>query len=385
MFQSIRDLWERLWTNATNRDDSTDTEFTAEVVKISDVYAHPNADRLEIAMFELAGSGPSSYECVIQKGSFKVGDLAGYFSVDCILPTDHPDFKFLTARLDGAGKTHYRLKAARLRGVFSQGLLVPARSLHEWGQKIAEEYGVTYYRAPEPWDVQVNGPAKVKQRQPIPEYKVDSLKKLPKLFDDGEAVVITEKVHGTNFRFGWIRRSFLGIPLGWKWIVGSHHVIKTGSSGAGWYGEDLYTQSANAMGLKDIAAEAKGMVFYGELYGRTPGGKAIQDLVYSEKGTGLVIFDVMDERFDPSEAWLSPAQRLELVMSLGLKNVPVLYNGPYSQKVVDQLSDGMSVLDGGFTIREGCVVETLEGKRKKAKFVGQLYLTRAQPELKLVA
>ena len=379
MLGFLRELWEKLWTEGV-REASTDTEFTAEVVRITDVYKHPNADKLEIALFELAGSGQANYECVIQTGSFKVGQLAVYFSVDCILPTDHPDFKFLTTRLDGAGKTHYRLKAARLRGVFSQGLLCPAQSHHGFGDKIADEYGVTYYRAPEPWEkTPVNGVPK-KQRQPIPEYKVDSLKKIPRLFDDGEMVVITEKVHGTNFRFGWIRRRFLGLPLGWRWVVGSHHVIKTGASGAGWYGEDLFTQSADSMKLREIAGKAKGKVFYGELYGHTPTGKRIQDLTYSEKGTGLVIFDVMDEDFDPSEAWLNPADRLELVTKLGLKSVPVLYVGPSSQKVVDQLAEGTSVLDGGLTIKEGCVVETLEGKRKKAKFVGQLYLMRKQQE-----
>src|ERR1043165_44604 len=119
MLGFLRELWEKLWTEGV-REASTDTEFTAEVVRITDVYKHPNADKLEIALFELAGSGQANYECVIQTGSFKVGQLAVYFSVDCILPTDHPDFKFLTTRLDGAGKTHYRLKAARLRGVRSE-------------------------------------------------------------------------------------------------------------------------------------------------------------------------------------------------------------------------------------------------------------------------
>src|SRR5690242_2187618 len=105
---------------------STDTEFSAEVVVIHKVQPHPNADRLEIATFEMKGSGPSSYEVVVGKDEFRPGDLASYFSVDCVLPTDHPSFAFLKQRADGANKTHFRLKAARLRGVFSQGLLVPA-------------------------------------------------------------------------------------------------------------------------------------------------------------------------------------------------------------------------------------------------------------------
>ena len=39
------------------------------VVKIEEILPHPNADRLEIAKFELAGTGPASYEVVVQKST----------------------------------------------------------------------------------------------------------------------------------------------------------------------------------------------------------------------------------------------------------------------------------------------------------------------------
>src|SRR5690348_2791608 len=178
---------------------ATDTEFTAEVVKVTQILPHPNADRLEIARFELKTSGECAYEVVIQKGTAKPGDVMAYFSVDCVVPTAHPDFEFLTKRPDGAGKTHFRLRAARLRGVFSQGLLVPAPSGLPFGSACADHFGVTYHRASEP---EGNGgavPSKPKP-QPFPVYGVDSLKKLPRLFDEGEPVVVTEKIHGTNFR-----------------------------------------------------------------------------------------------------------------------------------------------------------------------------------------
>ena len=83
----------------------TDTEFCAEVVRVSTVRPHPNADRLDIVQFDMA-TGPAAYQVITGKGQFKSGDLAGYFSVDTIVPTDRDAFKFLTERLDGKGKTH---------------------------------------------------------------------------------------------------------------------------------------------------------------------------------------------------------------------------------------------------------------------------------------
>lgn len=358
---------------------STDSEFTAEVVRITQIQPHTNADKLEIARFELDGIGETSYEVVIQKSSFKVGDLAAYFSVDCVLPLDHPDFKFLASRPDGAGKSHFRLRAARLRGVYSQGLLVPAPDSSPFGgpvfgQQVAEQFGVTYHRDPEPEEK--GGPTastKKPKAQPMSVYKVDSLKKLPRLFELGEQVVITEKIHGTNFRFGWVRRRFLGIPIGWRFVVGSHHVIK-GNTGGGFYGEDLWSQTAHAMKLAEKVADYRGYHFYGELYGYTYSGQAIQDLTYGRKpdqGPGLAMFDVKS----PTGEWLSPFERESVLADVDLPSAPWLYVGDYHPDFTMQFAEGKSTLCKG--IREGCVVETVNSSpRRKAKYVGESYLMR---------
>ena len=68
----------------------SDTEFSAEIVRITSILPHPNADRLEICRFEMKGLGETTYEVVTQKGEFQSGQLAGYFSVDCILESAVP-------------------------------------------------------------------------------------------------------------------------------------------------------------------------------------------------------------------------------------------------------------------------------------------------------
>lgn len=350
----------------------TQSEFTAEIVRVSSVRPHPNADRLEIAGFEMA-TGPTTYEVVVGRSDFCVGDLAAYFSVDCILPTAHPDFEFLTKRLDGAGKSHFRLRAARIRKVFSQGLLVQLKSAkYTLGQSVAEEWGVTYHVGEIKGEASTSTPKKPKP-QPSPVYGVDSLKKLPHLFSENEPVVITEKIHGTNYRFGWIRRRILGIPFGYRFFVGSHRVEK-GSGGNHYYGEDIYAQYADTHKLKERTRAHKGKVFYGELYGYTYSGAPIQKgWTYNRKeagGPGLVIFDIRDES---EGCWLPYYSVVDLCFDLRFEQPPVLrIFGPATGFNV-KWEGWRSMLDKE-TIMEGVVVESLSGPRRKAKYVHQAYL-----------
>lgn len=362
----------KLFAKSKAASDGQMTEFAAEVVRIASVTPHPNADRLELVLFEMKSTGLSGYEVVSQKGSWKPGDLAAYLSVDCLLPVSHPEFAFLKERTT---RPVHRLRAARLRGVFSQGLLVSAPAASKFGDSVSDHFGVTYHRDPEP-EAGLGGvrPAR-KKKQPMPVYGVDSLKKCPRLFEDGEQVFITEKIHGTNFRFGWVRRTLFGIPIGWKFVVGSHRVIKEPGQGGHFYGEDLWRMAAEKMGLAEKTARYKGFAFYGELYGYTYSGAAIQDLTYGRSpkdGPGLAIFDVLTP-----DGYLLPGARDTLLGVLGLPSVPARYHGPWHE-TLKGYAEQKSRLDPS-QISEGIVVES-DVTRKKAKFVGEGYLCRKLKE-----
>lgn len=354
----------------------TDTEFSAEVVRITAIQVHPNADKLELARFEMKGLGETAYEVVIQKGTAKVGDLMGYFSVDCVLPTAHPEFAFLAKE----GRTHHRLRAARLRGVYSQGLLVKVPADNRWypyGEQIAEHYGVTYHRDPEPSGLGPTAPSAKLKVQPCPVYGVDSLKKMPRLFDEGESIFITEKIHGTNFRFGWVRRKLFGIPFGWKFVVGSHRVMKGTRKTGHFYGSDIWLQAAETMGLSEKTAGYKGLIFYAELFGYTYDGAKIQDMTYGrqpDRGPGLAVFDIRDL---VNNDWYDAWDRLDVCFETGLPHVPVLNSCTfYRPGIADLYAERQSSTLHAGTIREGVVIESLSGSRKKAKFVSQAYLLR---------
>lgn len=365
-----------MWASAVGRvsteDNDRETEFVCEVVRITEILPHGNADKLEVAKFELAKSGPASYEVIVQKDTVKVGQTMTYLSVDCIVPTSRPEFAFLLARLDGAGKDFYKLKAARLRGRFSQGLLVEAPPGLVFGEQATNYHGVTYYVPPEP--VMGGGPTAPsgkKRSQPWPQYGVDSLKKCANLFELGEEVVVTEKIHGTNFRFGWVRRKVLGIPFGWRFRVGSHRAMKDDVAGGGYYAENLWAQYAKTEKLKEKTKDYKGYLFVGELFGTTYSGQKIQDLTYGYKASPeLAIFDIRHKG-----AWLNPFERTTVCTDVGLFEVPVIERGPYCPTMLGH-AEGKSVIDQS-QIREGVVIESV-GQRKKAKYVGQGYLLRKE-------
>ena len=78
------------------------------------VEPHPNADRLELAAV-------GGFRCVVQKGAFKNGDLAAYIPEAAVCPEWLIKELGLEGRL--AGSKHNRVKAVKLRGALSQGLV----------------------------------------------------------------------------------------------------------------------------------------------------------------------------------------------------------------------------------------------------------------------
>jgi hypothetical protein len=106
--------------------------FETKVVRLV-IEPHKDADTLEIALI-------GGYRAVVPKGQFKTGDLAAYIQEASIVPDEIIEEMGLTGRL--AGSKHNRVKALRLRGIFSQGLVYPARSHWNEGDNVMDEMGI---------------------------------------------------------------------------------------------------------------------------------------------------------------------------------------------------------------------------------------------------
>jgi RNA ligase (TIGR02306 family) len=217
-------------------------ELTVDVVKIDAVHQHPNADRLSIA--QLGG-----YFVVVGLDEYKPGDTAVYFPVDAILPQELEDYCFKGTKMS---LSKGRVRAAKVRGHVSPGFLLSAAKANQYfnltepeagiriGDDLTNAFKVTKYQPP------VKLPRGLGTRNPTakrycnPEFhkytSIQHLQKYPNIFHVGEDVLVTEKLHGTNFRAGWVpwiprtffqkifKKLFGKLRPRWEFAFGSHNV-----------------------------------------------------------------------------------------------------------------------------------------------------------------
>ena len=105
----------------------------AHVEVIKDIQPIPNADAIDVATV-------LGWKVVVKKNEFKVGDKVIYIEIDSLVPPI-PGFEFLRER-------KYKVKTIKLRGQYSQGLIVALSLLGrdaEVGEDVTKELGITYY------------------------------------------------------------------------------------------------------------------------------------------------------------------------------------------------------------------------------------------------
>jgi len=106
----------------------------ATIQKIEEVQSIENADAIEKVRVK-------EWWVVSKKDTFKKGDICVYFEIDSLLPSDNPNFEFLskgtkerTMTIDGKEYKGYRLRTKKLRGIISQGLVMPLNILESFGK-----------------------------------------------------------------------------------------------------------------------------------------------------------------------------------------------------------------------------------------------------------
>lgn len=169
------------------------SEFHAVVFKIDNISPHPDADRLDII------NAMGGYPCIVAKGSFKIGDLAIYVPIDTVLPNTK-DFEFLSE------KDRKHLKAKKLRGVFSMGLIIQSKEGLQEDDDVTELLGIQRWEPIDPGfsnrfgGMIYNGD---NEKEPTEwhfkkytDIEGARKQKYANCFVEGEEVVLSEKVHG---------------------------------------------------------------------------------------------------------------------------------------------------------------------------------------------
>lgn len=343
------------------------SEHDVRVVRLGAITKHPDADTLGIT--EVDGR-----PVICRLGDYAEGDLAVYLPVDSVMP-DTEQWAFLGKRAQDR-----RIRAKRLRGVFSMGMLAPAPAGATEGDDVRDALGVTVWEPPLAGarGGGASGGFLGGDAEPdaghMPTYTdIESLRKYRGCFDAAEEVVASEKVHGSCFRAVWAD--------GRLW-VGSRTQYKAPPSPG--FEPGIWWRAAKHHALAEALACVPGVVVFGEVYGQ------VQDLKYgvapqgSQRVTNEVRFAAFDA-FDPTLGrYMDFDAFAAMIDGLGLPRVPVLYRGPFSG-LADGLAEGSSVVaaqHGGEHTREGFVVRPIVERwdrrlgRVIAKMVGEGYLTR---------
>ncbi|MET9669124.1 RNA ligase (ATP) [Streptomyces sp. NPDC006475] len=342
---------------------------TAELLTI---HEHPNADALELAQVGL-------YRAVVAKGAYRSGDIAVYIPEQAVLPAPLIEELGLTGRL--AGKASHRVKAVRLRGELSQGIVCVPRALADVDLRravaeetdFAERLSITKWSPPIP--PTMNGEV---ERAPdlLPWVDIENIQRYPEIFEPGEPVVLTEKLHGTACLVTYAAADGR-VQVSSKGFGSKGLALKEDPRNLYWRGVLGHDVPAVAARIAEKLGATRVGIF-GEVY-----GAGVQDLAYGADGRsetlGYAVFD-LSAQIDGQVRWLDPAALLDGELPL----VPRLYEGPYDVGTVLGLASGRETVSGReLHLREGVVIRPVTeryspvvGGRAIAKAVSPAYLTR---------
>ena len=372
------------------------SEFKVQVHRIK-IEEHPNADALELAVV-------GGYRSCVQKGAFRDGQLVVYIPEQAIVP----DWLIAELGLEGklAGKSQNRVKAIKLRGILSQGLvwdgvdpertqfegLVHSITRNDIELRVKEGDDVTSFLGIEKYEPQIptNMDGKVHSMfGKTLRYDIENWKNYPEVLKDGERVVFTEKLHGT-----W---SCFGIYLTDRIVTSKGFSTKGLAFTLGEENENnLYVKMHYAVGkhLVDVIAQLthSDIVYVlGEIFGR-----GVQDLHYGQTEPQYRVFDIAIGNYNGGVTdvqFIEPHNMQTLLDNvdkfwvektgepLGVQTVPFLYDGPFSVEVMEEYTDGKDTISNS-NVREGIVMRPVTERwdnelgRVILKSVSGDYLTR---------
>jgi len=371
-------------------DSNEETSFSeanplCEVIVIDGVYKHNNAHSLEL----ISPDGSNVNFAIASVGQFIKGDKALWFDSvnEPMVPVSNPLFSILEKN---AKNGYARIKAIRLRGEMSRGLLVSYDSAWDGlsNKQIADLLMIKKYTPNSssnsrfggkiiPGD-SCRGPNNLLGTQ---KYDVESLLRNWKSIPNDTEVYITEKIHGANASYGWL--PFEGNLEFW---ARSRTLFKkrpgANSNGGLWW------DTAISEGLEEKLKPYPGIVLIGEVFGQ------VQDLKYGiDSGAKFAAFDCWDSNEKRYYSW---TELVEFCDKISVKTVPLITKIIWNTdggvpSALRDLAEGDSFWDGASNIREGFVLRaTIESKFKDNssgetcaikknliyKMVGNGYLTR---------
>lgn len=377
---------------------------------------HPDPETHSLSTVQIEG-----YSYVANTKEWEGKTKAVYIPPDSLVDTERPEFAFLALQhskklydVDGK-KTYHRVKAKKIRGVISFGLMVPVPDDTPLDEDWSERLGIIHYD-PDVYEaakggnksgIKMTGGEVASSPQDVyhVKYDIDNLRNYVNkgMFTNGEPVWVSEKIHGANGKFvgdkygkihcgsrtEWkkeyaskpnvdeieknIREKLAKSPLSSEQV--EEQVTKVKTKFDNWKpSQNMWWRILKENpSIEKFCLDNPGKVLYGEVYGQ------VQDLKYGTKDGAIkfAAFDILDNgRWYDVEEFITTCDRYHI------PRVPTLAIGfSYDFDEMCKMAEGQSTI--AEHVREGCVIKPMKNRehpkfgRVCLKLVGGGYLERA--------
>lgn len=340
----------------------------ASVQRILDIKPIDGADKIEIVVI-------NSWNVVVNKGLCKHNDLVVYCEIDSWIPNSIAPFLTPEGKepKEYLGVKGEKLRTKRMRGVLSQGLVLPFNILSveydvnvgigDWqeGDDVSDQLGIMKYDPPLP--AQLAGQAKGNFPSLIPKTNEDRVQNLTKEFDkfkqSGLTWEVTEKLEGSSCTFY--------LDLEGNFDVCSRNLsLKEDANNSFWKAAKMYDVESKMRQLGAV-----GYAIQGELV-----GEGIQGNIYNIKGVDFYCFTIYSTTLG---RYLTPKERIACCEATDLKHAPVLHEdfnlNDYNIEEILAFADGKSQLNPKQN-REGLVFKCNENTEWHWKAISNNYLLK---------
>ena len=343
---------------------SDNPNYLAQVVQLGQSKSHPNADRLQIFTVNFSN--------VITDLTAKEDDIYVYFPLECMINKEFLSyingFEDKTKNEDpekkGFFNKHGRVRATSLRGIKSEGFIIPAERIEKFFGDDINLYSYVGQEFDTINDVRLcqkyvnpNQKTPNNSRKNRKNAKVEStlkegqfrlhedtlhLKKFVDRLDPSDAISISKKMHGTSVVLAnvlcqrplkWYEKPFTWFGFSFErdyydYVFSSRRVIKNLNPNEKnhYYDSDVWTEN----GEKYKHLILPGITLYGEIVGYQSSGSPIQgNFDYGEElgSNSMYVYRITHTNSFGHVYEFSSDQITEYCQKYGLKRVPLYYNG----------------------------------------------------------
>lgn len=330
----------------------------AYVVRIDDIQPIEGADFIEKAVV-------GGWNVVVKKGDFNVGDLSAYFEIDGFIPNSICPFLTQDGHFPKVynGVEGQRLKTKKLKGTYSQGLLLPLQqstynkdtALVDWftiehegnegcpavheGDDLTELLGIQKWELPIP--VELRGQIKGDFPSWLPRTDQERVQNLTKVLPNyyGMTFEITEKLHGTSSTY-YLNDIDDEIVFG---VCSRNRELKESETNTYWKVAREFNIENTLRKMNDLWG--KFYALQGEII-----GEGINGNMYNIKGQQFKLFDIYDIA---EQRYLNPVERFSMwnIINIGgdaiNTHVPIISN----LFILTELHDCQHLLDMASTLK----------------------------------